>query len=537
MSMPEVPLVLPLDTHNQRLVDNVHPAGWANPAPAAHYHLVVLGAGTAGIAAAIGAADLGARVAIVERRLLGGDRLNCGSVPAKAVLRAARAFREARRAGDFGVRATLEGGDFAAAMESMRRTRAELSDAGAAWRLRELGIDVFLGEGRFAGPEILEVGGVPLAFRRALISTGARPAIPGLPGLGEVGFLTTESVFSLTDLPRRLAVLGGGPAGCELAQAFARFGSQVTLMVRGSRLLPREEEESARLVQRALEVDGVRVVAQCRLLGVQRPQRSKVVQFELEGHHHQLPVDEILVTAGRSANVQNLGLEVAGVAFSPRGVVVDERLQTTNPRIFACGEVTGAGGLAHVAEAQAKIALQNALFGARKKTGTLLVPRCTHTSPEIAQVGLQAEELSRRGLTFATLTVPLQANDRARIDDAAEGSLRLHYRKGSDRILGATLVSEHAGETIAELVVAIQHGIGLAALAETLHPYPTQAEVVQRAAEAWRQTKLTKWNRRLLALRFRRQDKQERRRSAKAQGAAVSGTASRSGASESSPTP
>lgn len=522
--MPNAPLVLPLDKHNQRLVDNVHPASWENPAPADVYHLVVLGAGTAGIAAAVGAADLGAKVAIVERRLLGGDRLNTGCVPSKAMLRAARAWSEARRSGQFGLRATVEG-DFAAAMDRMRSMRAEVSAGDSAWRLRELGIDVHLGEGQFTGPDTLAVAGTRLNFRRALVATGARPAIPDLPGLLEVGFLSTESVFALTDLPRRLAVIGAGPAGCELAQAFARFGSQVTLLVRGDRPLPREEEESALHVQRALEADGVRVVAQCRLLGVQRPQRSKVVLFELEGHQHQLPVDEILVTAGRAANVQNLGLESAGVAFSPRGVEVDDRLQTTNPRIFACGDVTSAARLAHVAEAQATIVIHNALLGGKRKSTALVVPRCVFTSPEIAQVGLQAGELARRGVRFETLTVPLAENDRARLDGAPEGSLRLHYCKGSDRILGATLVSEHAGETIGELVVAIQHGIGLAALAATIHPYPTQSEVVKRAADAWRRTKLTKWARRLLALRFRRQTKQECRRLAKAQGAAGSAAA------------
>lgn len=518
--MLDAPLVLPLDTHNQRLVDNVHPASWENPVPAETYHLVVLGAGTAGIAAAVGAADLGAKVAIVERRLLGGDRLNTGCVPSKAMLRAARAFSEARRCGEFGLRAAVEG-DFAVAMERMRSMRAEVSAGDSAWRLRDLGIDVFLGEGRFSGLDTLEAAGATLQFRRALIATGARPAIPDLPGLVEVGFLSTESVFALTDLPRRLAVIGAGPAGCELAQAFARFGSQVTLLLRGDRPLPREEEESAILVQRALEADGVRVVAQCRLLGVQRPQRSKVVQFELDGNQHQLPVDEILVTAGRAANVQNLGLESAGVAFSPRGVEVDDRLQTTNPRIFACGDVTTAARLAHVAEAQARIVIQNALLGRKRKTTSLVVPRCAYTSPEIAQVGLRAAELVQRGVRFETLTVALAENDRARLDGAPQGSLRLHYRKGGDKILGATLVSEHAGETIGELVMAIQHGVGLAALAETIHPYPTQAEVVKRAADAWRRAQLTKWTRRLFAFRFRRQEKQERRRIAQTRSQAL----------------
>ena len=514
--MPDAPLVLPLDAHNQRLVDNVHPASWENPAPAETYHLVVLGAGTAGLVAAVGAAGLGARVAIVEKHLMGGDCLNSGCVPSKALLRAARAFRDSRHAAEFGVRTTPESSSFAAAMERMRRLRAEISANDSVWRLRDLGIDVFLGEGRFSRPDALEVAGVKLRFRRALVATGARSAVPDLPGLADFGYLTNESIFSLTDLPRRLAVVGGGPIGCELAQAFARFGSQVTLLVRGEHLLAREEEECASVVTRALEADGVRVVTQCRVLGVERPQRSKVVQFELDGHQHQLPVDEILVATGRAANVQGLGLESAGVAFSPRGVEVDDRLRTTNPRIFACGDVASAQRFTHVADAQARIVIQNALFGGKKKVSALVVPWCTYTSPEVAHVGLYEAELRERRIRFETITVPLEENDRARLDGAAEGLLRLHYRRGGDRILGATLVSEHAGETIGELVVAIQHGVGLAKLAATIHPYPTQAEIVKRAADAWRRTKLTKWTKRLFAFYFRRQEKKERRRITKA---------------------
>ncbi len=521
--MPDAPLVLPLDAHNQRLVDNVHPAAWENPVPAGVYHLVVLGAGTAGLVAAVGAAGLGARVAIVEKHLMGGDCLNSGCVPSKAVLRAARAFRDLRHAAEFGVRATPEGGDFAAAMQRMRRLRAEISGHDSVWRLRDLGIDVFLGEGRFTGADTLEVAGSRLRFRRALVATGARPAVPDLPGLAEVGCLTSETVFQLTDLPRRLAILGGGPIGCELAQAFARFGSQVTQLVRGRHLLTLEEEVCVAVVQKALEADGVRIVVDCRLLGVQRPQRSKVVHFELDGNQHQLPVDEILVATGRAANVLGLGLESAGVAFSPRGVEVDDRLQTTNPRIYACGDVVSARRFTHLADAQARIVLQNALFRGRKRASALLVPRCTFTSPEVAQVGLHDDELRQRGIRFETLEVSLAENDRARLDGAGAdaGLLRLHYKRGGDRILGATLVSEHAGETIGELVVAIQHGVGLARLAETIHPYPTQAEVVKRAADAWRRTKLTRGAKRLFAFWFRRQEKSELRRFAKSDGLAA----------------
>ncbi|MEO8277649.1 MAG: mercuric reductase [Thermoanaerobaculia bacterium] len=517
--MSDAPLVLPLDGHNQRLVDNLHPASWTQPEPAPVYHLVVLGGGAAGLSAAMRAAALGARVAVVERHLLGGCSLNSGCIPSKALLRAARVVSAARHAADFGGRGTAEASDFGAAMDRVRRVRAEVSAARSAWRLRDLGIDVFLGEGRFTGSDALSVADRTLRFRRALVATGTRPSAPDLEGLADIGYLTSDNVFSLTDLPRRLAIVGGGPLGCELAQSFARFGSQVTLFLRDHHLLPAEDEACAAIIHRALEADGVRIVTGARLIAVRRPQRSKVLHFELDGHQHQLPADELLVATGRSANVQGLGLENASVAFSPRGIEVDDQLRTANPRIFACGDVASNLRQTHLSEAQAKIVVENALFGGRRRVSDLVVPRCTFTHPELAQVGASEAELTARGVRFRTLEVALDEDDRVRVDGAPPGRMKLIYRQGSDRLLGATIVADHAGETIGELVVAIQNGIGLARLAATIHAYPTHSTALTRAAEAWENAQAGKWRQRYLSFYFRRQEKAERRRIASARSA------------------
>jgi len=477
---------------------------------------VVIGAGTAGLVAAAGAAGLGARVALVERHLMGGDCLNVGCVPSKALLRAARAWREVAASAEFGLRASIEQADFGAAMKRVRAKRASISPNDSAARFRELGVDVFFGQGRFVGPQAVEVGGATLRFHRALVATGGRPAVPAVAGLEETGYLTNESVFSLQSLPNRLLVVGGGPVGCELAQAFARFGSQVTLLLRENQLLPREEPETGEAVRQALEADGVRLVWGATLRRVERGPRLKVAFFEVEGEQHRLAVDEILVAAGRRPNVEGLGLEAAGIRHGDEGVEVDDQLRTTNPAVWAAGDICSRFKFTHAADAMARLVLRNALFGGKQRASELVIPWCTYTDPEVAHVGLAEAELKRRGVKFETITVPLEENDRAVVDGATRGFLRLHHRAGKGEILGATLVSEHAGETIGELVAAMQHRIGLGELAATIHPYPTQAEVVKRAADAWNRKRLTPFRRRLLAYWFRRMEKKALRRLAAA---------------------
>jgi pyruvate/2-oxoglutarate dehydrogenase complex dihydrolipoamide dehydrogenase (E3) component len=497
------PPIEPWDEPNRALVANVHPLDWVNPEPKPRYHLVVVGAGTAGLVSAAAAAGLGARVALVERELLGGDCLNVGCVPSKGVIRGARAFHAAKSGGAFGAPVAEGEGDFAAAMARVRRLRARISANDGAPRFRALGVDVFLGHGRFVARDAVEVGGRRLRFRRAVIATGARAAAPPIPGLAEAGHLTNETVFSLEKLPRRLGVLGAGPIGCELAQAFARYGSEVTILDTGEHVLPREDPDAARVVEAALARDGVRYLPGSRALEVRREDGARRIRFERAGRSEELEVDELLVAVGRAPNLEGLGLEAAGVAFDASGVEVDAKLRTTNHRIYAAGDVVRSFKFTHLADAHARIVVQNALFAPTAKTSGLVVPWCTYTSPEVAHVGMYAADARARGIEVDTLTVPLHDVDRAVLDGEDEGFLRVHLRRGSDEILGATLVAEHAGETIGELCLAITARVGLGAIGRTIHPYPTQAEVIRRAADAWRRTKLTPRTKRLLAAWFR----------------------------------
>lgn len=492
---PAPALVEPLDAHNLALIENVHPSSWVNPEPKERYHLVVIGAGTAGLVSAAGAAGLGARVALIERHLMGGDCLNVGCVPSKGVIRAARAWRDAREAAARfgGPPVAREAGDFGAAMERMRRLRAGISVNDGARRFTSLGVDVFLGEGRFVALDAVEVGGQRLRFRRAVITTGGRPGKPPIPGLAEAGFRTNETIFNLTELPRRLVVLGGGPIGTELSQAFARFGSRVTQLIPESHVLPREDADAAAIVQKAMIDDGVCFEFGIKVVEVRRRGTEKIVAFERDGRRQEVAADEILVATGRVPNVEGLSLEAAGVRHDRRGVEVDDRLRTSNKRIFACGDVAARFQFTHLADAQARIVIQNALFFGRARASALTVPWCTYTTPEIAHVGLYEKDARAKGIDIETLTVPLSEVDRALLDGAKDGFLRVHVDKKSKggRIVGATLVAEHAGDMLGELCLAVTHGIGLGKIASVIHPYPTQGEVVKKAADAWRRGKLT----------------------------------------------
>jgi pyruvate/2-oxoglutarate dehydrogenase complex dihydrolipoamide dehydrogenase (E3) component len=486
--------VEPLDEHNRELLANVHPPDWVNPEPKPRYHLVVIGAGTAGLVSAAGAAGLGAKVAILERHLMGGDCLNVGCVPSKGVIRASRAWQEVRHGRErFGAPAAdpRSHGDFGAAMARMRRLRAGISDVDGAPRFKSLGIDVFLGDGRFTGPDEIEVGGKSLRFRRAVIATGARAAAPPIPGLAEAGYLTNETIFNLTELPERLVVIGGGPIGCEMAQSFARFGSRVTLLDKDGHVLVREDADAAAIVQQAMLRDGVQLEFNMKVLEVRVRGSEKVVAIEVGGQRKEIAADQILVAAGRAPNVEGLGLEAAGVKFSRKGVEVDDHLRTSNPKIYACGDICSRFQFTHVADAQARIVIQNSLFFGRLKASALTIPWCTYTTPEIAHVGLYEKDAKERGMEVDTVTVPLSTVDRAILDGADEGFLRVHLKKGTDQILGATLVAEHAGDMIGELCLAVTHKIGLGKIASVIHPYPTQGEVVKKAADTWRRGKLT----------------------------------------------
>lgn len=496
-------LIKPDDAHNRALLANVHPSDWTNPVPKDRYHLVVVGAGTGGLVTAAIAAGLGAKVALIERHLMGGDCLNVGCVPSKGLLRPARAWHAARRAqADFGGPAVSGSGDFAAVMERMRRIRADISKVDGAPRFSSLGVDVFTGQGTFTGPETVEVAGATLRFRKAVIATGARAAVPPIPGLAEAGYRTNEDIFWLTELPLRLVVIGAGPIGCELAQAFARFGSSVTLIDAAPHVLSREDPDAAAIVQRQLVADGVTLALGAKVGGVARTERGRVVTLESEGRTTQVVADEILVAAGRSPNVDGMGLAEAGVAFTKKGVTVDERMRTSNAKIFAVGDVASKYQFTHAADFQARMVVQNALFFGRGKASSLLIPWCTYTSPEVAHVGLYERDAKEQGIGIDTIDLPLHENDRAVLDGESEGFVRVHLRRGTDQIVGATIVAEHAGEMINEFTIAMVNKLGLGRIGAAIHPYPTQSDAIRRTADLYRRTKLTPFAKRLFTRYF-----------------------------------
>lgn len=464
------------DADDQRLLAHVHPADWINPTPASRYHLVVIGAGTAGLVTAAGAAGLGARVALIERGLMGGDCLNTGCVPSKAILAGAR-----------------QGGAFGEVMARMRRLRADISPADSAARFRGLGVDVFLGQAQFSAPDRITVAGAELRFRRAVIATGASPALPPIPGLAEAGAHTSETVFALSEQPSHLLILGGGPIGCELAQAFAGLGSRVTLVEQEPRVLPREDADAAAVIGRALERGGVTLRRDARVERVSR--EAGVTCLHLTEGAGVVEGDTLLVATGRTPRLEGLGLGTAGVRVDGGRLVVDDRLRTTNARVYAAGDVVSREQFTHAADFQARLVIANALFFGRGKASRLVTPRVTYTSPEVAAVGdTDGGEV---------ITVPLAENDRSVLEGATDGFLRVHLMRGSDRIRGVTIVAPHAGEMISEAVVAMANGLGLGALGKAMHPYPTVAESYRKAADQWRRGKLTPGVRRILGVWFR----------------------------------
>jgi len=485
-------MVLPGDVHDRQLIENCHPPGRVNPTPTGKYNLVVVGGGTAGLVSAASAAGLGAKVALIERNLAGGDCLNVGCVPSKAVIRAARAAHEGRSGSEFGV--AIQGEiavDFAAAMERMRRLRADISEHDSVARFTQLGVDVFIGHGRFVGPRGIEVDGKKLQFHRAVVASGARPAVPPIPGLSDSGFYTNETLFTLTELPRRLAVIGAGPVGCELAQSFQRFGSAVTVITDGAEILPKEDRDAAAFVRRQIEKDGARVITGARIQRVKVESETKKLTLTVADRSIAINCDAILVSVGRVPNLENLGLDEAGVRYTIRGVEVDERLRTTNPRIFSAGDICSRYKFTHAADAMARIVIANALFMARRKVTDLVIPWCTYTDPEIAHVGANEKEAQSAGFAVGTITESLSHVDRAILDGESDGFARVHYDRKSGRILGGTIVARHAGEMIGTLTLAIGAGQRIDVLASTIHPYPTQAEVLRKIGDAYMRTRLT----------------------------------------------
>ena len=455
-----------------RRLSYLHPPEWRNPAPAPLYDLVVIGGGTAGLVCAAGAAALGARVALVERHLLGGDCLNAGCVPSKALLRAARVVHEARAGEPLGVAATTQV-DFAAVMQRVREQRAQIAPHDSAERFTSLGVDVFFGDASFADARTVTVSGAHgsparLRFRRAVIATGGRPVVPDL--LQGRNVLTSDTLFELTTQPRTLLVVGAGASGCEMAQAFALLGTAVTLADVAPRVLPREDPDASAVIAGALERCGV--------------------QLALGGPITDVRAEAVLVTAGRTPNVEGLNLEAAGIRLDASGqLVVSDILRTTNLRVFAAADVRSSLQFTHAADAMARLVIQNALFLTRRRFSDAAIPWCTYTFPEVAHVGAATDG-------GAAITIPLDTVDRSRLDAEADGFVKVRHESG--RIVGATIVAPHAGETIAHVAHLIRQGQTLSDLSASVFPYPTVAEALRKAGDVYRRTALTPSRLRLL---------------------------------------
>ena len=488
--------VTPLDQHNAKLLDNVHPKKWEDPDPKKVYNLVVIGGGAGGLITAAGAAGVGARVALIESHLLGGDCLNVGCVPSKALLRCAKAAASIRDADGYGVRINGDVSvDFGYVMERMRKLRAEISPVDSARRYSEqLGVDVFIGRGIFTGPDTIEVNNKRLKFAKAVIATGGTAAIPNIPGLEAAPYLTNSTIFNLTERPERFGVIGAGPIGMELAQAFQRLGSEVTVFSRTDTLMPKEEQDAVEIVKASMMKDGVRFVFHSQFKRVEGTTSSEPIRVVLDtdGEEQCFDFDALLIATGRKPSVSNLGLEAAEVDYDARaGIIVSEQLQSSNPNIFAVGDVAGKYHFTHMADFMARMVIKNALFFGRDKVSDLLVPWVTYTDPEVAHVGLYERDLIERNIEYTAYRREFKHLDRAIVDGETEGYVKILVKKGKDTILGATIVAGHAGDMISEISVAMQSGMGLASLASVIHPYPTKAEAIRQCGDAYNRERLT----------------------------------------------
>lgn len=484
---------IPIHEYNTTLINELAPPTWKNPKADGVYNLIVIGGGSAGLTAAKGAAGVGAKVALIEKGLLGGDCLNVGCVPSKAILRSAKAVGDIRKADKFGI--SIPDGvevDFKSVMERVWGARAKIAPHDSAETLTNAGVDVFFGAAEFVGKNEIAIDGQTLRFKKAVIATGSRPFVIPFDGLEEAGYITNETIWNLTEQPRSMAVIGAGVIGVEMAQAFQRLGTQISLFDISPNILPREDEEAAEIVYQSLAEDGVDFCLGAKTEKIMTRNGKKVIRFEHDGQMKEKEVDEILMAVGRQANMEGLGLETAGVETHKKGIVVDDTLVTTNPDIYAAGDVSLKHQFTHTAGHSAGLVVRNALFpGPKGKYSNFVVPWATYSDPEIAHVGLYPEEARGQGIDVDTFRSELAENDRGITDSVTSGFVKIHVKKGTDQIVGATIVSKNAGDMISEITMAMVNKIGLKNFTSVIHPYPTSAESIHKAAMAYNKTRLT----------------------------------------------
>jgi len=471
------------------------------------YNVIVIGAGTAGLVTAAATAGLGGRVALVERGKMGGECLNTGCVPSKALISSARLIHQIRHGDLWGLAAQEPNFEFDRVFQRMRERRDRIAPHDSRDRFEKLGVEVFEGSARFVSPHEVAVGETRLKARNVVIATGSRPQIPLITGLPEVPYFTNETIFDgLKERPARMVILGGGPIGCELAQVFARLKVSVTLLQRATRILKREDADASDEVRRALEAEGVRVMTGADVQIVTKQGSLTRVWVEVEGRDRE-PVDSeaILVAAGRTPNVEDLDLEKAGVAFTGTGITVDASLRTSQPHIYAAGDIVGSYQFTHVADLHARTIARNILLpGFPAKVDLSVLPWCTFTSPELARVGLNEEEAVRRGIAYDLYRQPMYEIDRAVVESEETGFAKVLASRRGDRILGATIVSDRAGDLIAEFALAMKAGIGLETISRTVHAYPTYAEVARMVADQQQKKRLPRFARRVTGWLYRR---------------------------------
>ncbi len=460
--------------------------GWEKPTRFDR-NIIVIGAGSGGLVTAYIAAAVKAKVTLIERDKMGGDCLNTGCVPSKALIRSARFIADAKRADELGFQRAEIRFDFAEVMARVHRVIKTIGPHDSVARYTRLGVEVIRGTARIISPWKVDVDGEVLTSKNIVIATGACPFVPPLPGLEQIAYLTSDTLWEIRELPRRLLILGGGPIGCELGQCFARFGSEVTIV--GPRLLPREDEEAGNLLAERLRKEGVRLVLGYRVTAFRVEKGVQLAICHKGEDEQRLEFDQLLLALGRAPNTRGLGLEELKIPLTRKGAIeTNEFLQTRFPNIFACGDVVGPYQYTHAAAHQAWHAAVNALFGVlrRFRVDYSAIPHTTYTEPEVARVGLSEKEAQAQGVEYEVTRFDLAELDRAITDEAAEGFVKVLTVPGRDRILGAMIVGEHAGELITEFVTAMRHGLGLNKILGTVHAYPTLSEANRYTAGAWK---------------------------------------------------